>query len=85
MSDSPVRQPQDALERAIARFRPSSRHSTQNGSVAGRISAAAFRAAVEQRLAALERDIGDLKGRLNGLIFLVIGTVITQVVLKVAQ
>ena len=66
------------LERSIARFRP-----TDDGASTARISAAAFRAAVEQRLGNLERDMGDLKGRLNGLIFLVIGTVLTQVLLKV--
>lgn len=33
----------------------------------------------------LERDIGELKGRLNGLIFVVIGAVITQLLLKVVQ
>jgi hypothetical protein len=69
------------LDRAIARFRPPDR----DDDPAGRISAAAFRAAVHQRLLNLEREAGDLKGRLNGLIFLVIGTVITQVVLKVVQ
>ena len=48
----------------------------------GRASAAAFRAAVELRLASLEREVGELKGRLNGLIFVVLGAVITQVVLR---
>ena len=47
------------------------------------VSAAAFRAAVELRLANLEREVGDLKGRLNGLIFVVLGAVISQVVLRV--
>lgn len=69
------------LERAVARFR---RRET-GGDVAVRVSAAAFRAAVEQRLRNLERDVGEVKGRLNGLIFLVIGTVITQVLLKLVQ
>jgi len=71
------------LERAIARFRPKERAPSDNGETGRRVSAAAFRAVVEQRLRSLERDIGEMKGRLNGLIFLVIGTVITQVVLKV--
>jgi len=73
------------LERAITRFRPDGHVSAANGETAGRISAAAFRAAVEQRLRSLERDIGEMKGRLNGLIFIVIGAVITQVVLRVVQ
>jgi hypothetical protein len=75
----------EQLERAIARFRPNGRASASNGGTAQRISAAAFRAAVEQRLLSLERDIGEMKGRLNGLIFVVVGAVITQLVLKVAQ
>jgi len=69
------------LDRAIARFRPRSGRRIDNGD-SGRLSAAAFRAAVERRLAALERDLGELKGRINGLIFLVLGTVIAQLVLR---
>lgn len=49
------------------------------------MSGTAFRAAVEVRMHTLERDIGELKGRLNGLIFVVIGAVITQLLLKVVQ
>jgi hypothetical protein len=69
-----------SLERAFARFR---RPAELNGRTSSRLSAAAFRAAVELRLANLEREVGDLKGRLNGLIFVVLGAVITQVVLRV--
>jgi ABC-type hemin transport system substrate-binding protein len=47
--------------------------------------AAAFRAAIEQRLRALERDLGEVKSRVNGLLFLVAGTVLTQVVLRLAH
>ncbi len=75
----------DPLQRALSRFRPTTRPPDGDASAAARISAAAFRAAVEQRLRNLERDMADLKGRLNGLIFLVAGTVITQVVLKLVQ
>jgi len=75
----------DPLQRAISRFRPGRPAAGGNGTAAARISAAAFRAAVEQRLRNLEGDMADLKGRLNGLIFLVLGTVITQVILKVVQ
>jgi hypothetical protein len=69
----------DALERAISRFR---RSPEQNGNAPKRSPVAAFRAAVELRLANLERDVGDLKGRINGLIFVVLGAVIAQVVLR---
>jgi len=69
----------DVLERAISRFR---RPPSTNGSAPRKQSAAAFRASVEFRLANLERDVGDLKGRINGLIFVVLGAVIAQVVLR---
>ncbi len=71
------------LERALARFRAGRRPPDESG--AARASAAAFRAAVEERLRNLERDVGEVKGRLNGLIFLIVGTVVTQVLLKVVQ
>lgn len=70
----------DQLESAIRRFRK-----TDEGRVDVRVSSAAFRAAVEQRLAGLERDMGELRGRINGLIFVVLGAVLTQIVLKVVQ
>ena len=44
---------------------------------------AAFRAGVEQRLHGLEADLAEVKSRLNGLLFCIVGTVITQVLLKV--
>jgi hypothetical protein len=69
-----------SLERAISRFR---RSPAENGASPGSLSAAAFRASVELRLGNLERDVTDLKGRINGLIFVVLGAVITQVVLRV--
>ena len=43
---------------------------------------AAFRAGIEQRLHNLEGDLAEVKNRINGLIFLVAGTVLTQVILK---
>jgi hypothetical protein len=69
----------DPLERVLTHFR---RPPERNGHAPARLTAAAFRASVELRLANLERELADLKGRLNGLIFLVIGTVITQVLLR---
>ncbi|GBD11292.1 hypothetical protein HRbin23_00947 [bacterium HR23] len=41
----------------------------------------AFDALLEQRISALERSLEDLKGRVNGLIFLVIGAVVVQIIL----
>ncbi len=74
-----------ALHRAISRFRPGRRPAGGDGATAARTSATAFRAAAEVRLHNLERDVGDLKGRLNGLILLVTGTVIAQLILKLVQ
>ena len=78
------------LERAIARFRLTGRPSGRRGADDGdgtwaRISAAEFRAATEERLRSLEREVAEVKGRINGLIFVVAGAVITQVVLRLAQ
>jgi hypothetical protein len=72
-----------SLEQAISRFG----RDEQRGEPAetGRISAAAFRAAIEQRMRNLEREFAEVKTRLNGLIFVVIGAVITQLILKVTQ
>ena len=69
------------LAEALRRFR---RSADAGGEVPARVSAAEFRAAAEQRLRALEREVGEVKGRVNGLIFVVAGAVITQVVLRVA-
>jgi hypothetical protein len=52
--------------------------------IAVRVSAAAFRAMALERLRAVERDVAELKTRVNGLIFVVIGAVVTQLVLRVA-
>ena len=43
---------------------------------------AAFRAAVDERLRNLERQLDEVKGRVNGLLFLLAGAVATQVVLR---
>jgi hypothetical protein len=50
-----------------------------------RSSAAAFHAVVEERLRSLEKQLDEVKGRVNGLIFLIVGVVITQVVLGLVQ
>ena len=71
------------LERAIAEFRRRQRANQGKGIVPS--SGDPFRAVVEERLRHLEQQVGELKGRVNGLIFLVAGTVLTQVIIKVIQ
>ncbi len=78
------------LNEALGRFRPDGRPSGRRraddgGGTWARISAAEFRAATEERLRSLEREVAEVKGRINGLIFVVAGAVITQVVLRLAQ
>ena len=43
--------------------------------------ASTFDALLDQRLRHLERQVEDLKTRINGLVFLVIGAVVAQIVL----
>jgi hypothetical protein len=47
--------------------------------------AAAFRARVEERLNNLESQLTELKGRINGLLFLIAGTVAAQTLLRVLE
>jgi hypothetical protein len=44
---------------------------------------AAFRAALEERLRNLERQLDEVKSRLNGLLFFIASTVVAQVLLRV--
>jgi len=71
------------LEQALARFRRG-RHAEQEPAKPPRGSDA-FRARVEERLRNLEQQVSEIKGRVNGLIFLVAGTALTQVIIKVLQ
>lgn len=74
MSERPV------LERTLARLRRA-RPSTDAEPLA-RLSAEGFRAVVDERLRGLERELQEVKGRVNGLIFLLAGTVAAQLVLR---
>jgi len=71
-----------SLERALQRFRTPPVDGDRVD-VAGRVSTAAFRAAIEERMRNVERDLGDIKNRVTGLIFLLAGTVITQLLVRV--
>jgi len=69
------------LERAIRVF-ARRRVDAQPPSSLVAMSAPAFRAVVAQRLEALERDMAEVRARVNGLLFVVAGAVATQVVLR---
>jgi len=42
----------------------------------------AFGALVEERLKDMERNIQEVKGRINGLIFLILGLVVAEVIIR---
>jgi hypothetical protein len=66
------------LERTLARFarKPAPAEPIEM------LSAGAFRAVVDERLRNLERQLEELKTRINGLLFLIAGTVATQVIIR---
>ncbi len=70
------------IERALAFFvqRRAQQRARASEPPAG--DKASFRASVDLRLSNLERQLDELKGRINGLLFLLAGAVATQVVLK---
>ena len=41
-----------------------------------------FGALLEERLRNMEREIGELKGRINGLIFLIVALVVAELILR---
>ena len=69
------------LNEALARFRPR----PDPDDVPSRVSAAGFRAATEERLRGLERELAEVKARVNGLLFLVAGALVVQVVLGLSR
>ncbi|GEM_PF-1083514 len=71
-----------ALDAAVerARTRAAARRET-----AAAAATAAFRAAVEERLKALEAELAEVKGRLNGLLFLLAGAVLAQIALRLLR
>jgi hypothetical protein len=68
------------IERALAAFRKPPVVTPDRQTIDG--DDAAFRAAVDLRLQNLERQLDELKGRINGLLFLLAGAVATNVVLR---
>jgi hypothetical protein len=72
-----------ALEQAIRDFALRRRRASRTTAAdLESMSAPAFRVVVAERLRALERDVGEVRARVNGLLFVVAGAVVTQVVLR---
>jgi hypothetical protein len=73
------------LEQALARFRRRQQAAEEAAKPQAGRGADAFRARVEERLRNLEQQVSEIKGRVNGLIFLVAGTALTQVIMMLMQ
>ena len=87
MNDRSTNSGRRVLERAVARLRrrrPGAERPPRYPVAvlrAGRLDIA-FRAVIEERLRNLERQLDEVKGRVNGLIFLLGGAVAAQFVLR---
>jgi hypothetical protein len=75
----------DPVGRALGWLAARRRRPKDGSDALGALSAGAFRAAVDERLRSLERQLDEVKGRVNGLLFLLAGTVATQVILKLLE
>ncbi len=87
MTDETKRSSDDlgaALRQLFARLRATqlSRRDDDYVSSIEAMSAPAFRALVAERLRSLERDVAEVRSRVNGLLFVVAGAVVTQLVLR---
>ena len=71
------------LERTLARLRQSRAGRASEAAPSPlALSAATFRAVMDERLRNLERQLDEVKGRVNGLIILLAGAVAVQFVLR---
>jgi len=71
------------LERALAAFaRRRHHHAAATPEQIEAMSPPAFRQLVAERLRTLDRDLAEVRARINGLLFLVAGAAITQIVLR---
>ena len=75
-SPDPTPAPPGTLERGLADLAAAERHAAR------RRAGETARAVQEERLRRMEQDLTELRGRVNGLIFLVAGTVVTQIIVR---
>ena len=68
--------PPGTLERGLADLAAAERRAAR------RRASETARAVQEERLRRMEQDLTELRGRVNGLIFLVAGTVVTQIIVR---
>lgn len=80
MHDAAMSSPRRALDRVLVWLHR--RRRAREAEPAAQLSAAGFRAVVDERLRSLERQLDEVKGRVNGLIFMLAGAVAAQLVLR---
>jgi hypothetical protein len=78
----PHRQLESAVRRFVVRWRRAARAAEPAIAEIEAMTAPAFRVLVAERLRAVERDVAEVRARINGLLFVVAGAVITQLVLR---
>jgi hypothetical protein len=66
-------------------MRPDVKSDVQPRSRHRRVTGTAILAVLEERLHNLEAEVADVKGRVNNLIFLIVGTVVAQVILRLVE
>ncbi len=78
----------DELDETLRRLWAGLRKNREGPTQVARVEvapASAFEAVLEQRLKELEAQVEEVKGRVNGLLFLVAGTVLLEVVLRLVK
>ena len=73
-----------AIRRFVRRLRRAARDVEPALAEIEAMTAPAFRVLVAERLRAMERDVAEVRARINGLLFVVAGAVVTQLVLRLA-
>ena len=71
-----------AVRRFVVRWRRAARAADPAIGEIEAMTAPAFRVLVAERLRSVERDVAEVRARINGLLFVVAGAVITQLVLR---
>ncbi len=85
-SDETTGELERAVRRFVRRWRRSQRRSRPRAELPpdeiASMPATAFRVLVAERLHTVERDMAEVRTRINGLLFVVVGAVVTQLVLR---
>lgn len=75
----------DPLKGALGQFRAALRPKAREAAAVTLTPCCTFGALLEERLKGLERELQETRARLNGLLFLVVGAVAVEVVLRLVR